>query len=578
MDEITNQYPPSQIKATSAEGRSVIPQARVDSVITREQDRAETAEKTAKAVGLFMPSVQAKVEDKKENRGQAESNLMDQAHEESEHIKNSMEQEKSFLGLGKFFGSKERKEQEQQDEAEMEELKQKLRQADKELNIANNELTLVTNRQEELTKEAKHASSVKQANESGGPMEASKRMTESLKSQDVVKYYSEVNYPIENTDYLIPQPIIEQLTPKIQELILNRGTNDSSSPVHYSMIRVQGIEERITKNKKILKEGTADQEIKIRIEALQRNLWWENSQSSKNYETINKIREEIAKNEGILKTETATQEINEELSEDQKSLELEKTKLQLKINSEVKKAIVGITPFYEEIIKLTDQEQIPLSQHLFTQMIARGMQISSVGGGEFAEKVLGRGVNLGTALNSRGDSELEKFFSKYRNIQDRNRLPYVLAFGAGVLIDDRYYKGSSVHESLRNWLAETLPVQGTESVRENNQWVTKTTEPQEKGFGYVLKLSERMGYGKSLKDLIENTDDPGWYEAIKEANQIVSNIYKVMREKESSIVSKVEDRYTYPLQEMKEKFIGHSKLSVDPDNLFSEPILNQSRY
>jgi len=27
------------------------------------------------------------------------------------------------------------------------------------------------------------------------------------------------------------------------------------------------------------------------------------------------------------------------------------------------------------------------------------------------------------------------------------------------------------------------------------------------------------------------------------------------------------------LLEMKEKFIGHSKLSVDPDNLFSEPIL-----
>ena len=569
---------PASITSVSSEGKPVIPPERVEAVIKREQDKAKLAENKATEVGSLIPPIQERVKEAQSSSLQAEAKLMDQAHKESEHIKDTMKQEKSFLGLGKFFGRQERQQLAEQDEAKMEELRRQLRSTRQEAEIAQNNLQKTESSQNELLRSAKHATEVKQANESGGPMEASSKMTESLKSQDVVKYYSEVNYPIENTDYLIPQPIIEQLTPKIQELILNRGTNDSSSPVHYSMIRVQGIEERITKNKKILKEGTADQEIKIRIEALQRNLWWENSQSSKNYETINKIREEIAKNEGILKTETATQEINEELSEDQKSLELEKTKLQLKINSEVKKAIVGITPFYEEIIKLTDQEQIPLSQHLFTQMIARGMQISSVGGGEFAEKVLGRGVNLGTALNSRGDSELEKFFSKYRNIQDRNRLPYVLAFGAGVLIDDRYYKGSSVHESLRNWLAETLPVQGRESVRENNQWVTKTTEPQEKGFGYVLKLSERMGYGKSLKDLIENTDDPGWYEAIKEANQIVSNIYKVMREKESSIVSKVEDRYTYPLQEMKEKFIGHSKLSVDPDNLFSEPILNQSRY
>jgi hypothetical protein len=529
MSENTVRFP-SQIIEKSSDNKPVVPEQRIKAVVEREDRKIDEAKNSILDNRDAVLEMEEGNKEITSQKNEQEANYrQEKKHTNLSEIQRQTK-ENQFFGLGKLFGKKEREVQRAEDEQKMAEIRSKLEQVTEADKQNQQDLQETNEAISQNEKKAKHAEELVRANKLGGPMRTSEGMREALQKQDSVKFYREVNYPIENTDYLIPQPIIEQLTPKIQTLVLNAGTYDSDSSVHFDLIRVQKIEEKVTKNKKILEEGSVNQVI------------------------------------------------TQELSEDQKSLELEKTKLQLKVNSEVRKAIIGITPFYEKIIKLTDQEQIPLSQHLLTQMITRGMQISSVEGWEFAEKVLGRRVDRGMAFMSRGDSELEKFFSRYKNIQGRNRLPYVLAFGAGALIDNHYYKQDSVHQSLRNLLAETLPVPRTESVIENNQWVTKTTEPQEKGYGHVLKLSERRGYGKTLKDLIETTDDPGWYEAVKEANQIVSNIYKVMLEKGPYVVDKVGDKYSRPLQEMTKKFVGNSGLYVDPKNLFSEPILNQSRY
>jgi hypothetical protein len=190
----------------------------------------------------------------------------------------------------------------------------------------------------------------------------------------------------------------------------------------------------------------------------------------------------------------------------------------------IEKTIVEITPLYKEIIKLADEKKIPVNLNLINKAFTEGINITySIGSSSVAdfisEKLGKRAGWLDTSYYAMGAANLDRFFEKRKNIQGENRLPYVIAYATGVLVNKAPYRTA---ELLRDWIAETVPVPRKEIVYEKGQFVEKDLGSLPLGYGFFIKR----------QDDLKETRDEGVIEAMKVAREIVVNIDLTYKEKQ----------------------------------------------
>jgi hypothetical protein len=334
-------------------------------------------------------------------------------------------------------------------------------------------------------------------------MRTSEGMREALQKQDSIKMYNEFNYPIEDASHIFPYNMVKQLVGEMEKM------EDSFTTVK----DFRKLQEKIQESQLSAVEG-------------------ENTNIDKN-----------------------------QFEKDIKSLS-EQKKL---VDQEVRAAIVGMTPFYEEIIKIADEEDLQISQKLLTKMILEGMKADDAFEAQgFTRKTLGvsNPDNLELYL-AKGEAQLEMFFNKYDYIRGPEMLPYIIAYGAGKLHSSDSIS-RNISESLRNWLAESIPVPDIDRIWENGEWVTKETKPTERGFGYVLKAFGEFRNGRNRDKAfdVRDSQDKGWVTALDKADGIVNNIINNMKrkEKDSNVMYQTFDKgkektiNKYPLREVAERF------------------------
>jgi hypothetical protein len=102
---------------------------------------------------------------------------------------------------------------------------------------------------------------------------------------------------------------------------------------------------------------------------------------------------------------------------------------------------------------------------------------------------------------------MEKFFSHRKNIVGEARLPYVIAYAAGELVNNA---PAHVVLDLRNLISEAIPVEHSSG------------ETSPLGFGYSIS-------NNTFREI--TTSDKGVVDAFTQANKIASNIFDTLREK-----------------------------------------------
>ena len=178
--------------------------------------------------------------------------------------------------------------------------------------------------------------------------------------------------------------------------------------------------------------------------------------------------------------------------------------------------IVGITPFYEQLMKYAEENEISLSENTLLKLIKGGMNIQSHSGYEFMKRHGG----TSESWYEKGGSYLSNFFKEHR-IPEKDRVPYIMAFAAGVSSQEGIILQAS---TFRYWLIESFPVDQVDSVWDTSErnWI-KVERPQTPlGFGhYCSRGNSEKAWGRQYVDESEAG-------AIEQANSIVLDTYDAM--------------------------------------------------
>lgn len=179
-----------------------------------------------------------------------------------------------------------------------------------------------------------------------------------------------------------------------------------------------------------------------------------------------------------------------------------------KINS----ALIGITPLYEQIVRISEEKGVPMSENLIIAAFTEGLNITQeINDHNTWEFVKGKQGGSVTASDvgyyQTAAASMERFFSQRKNIVGEARLPYIIAYAAGELINNA---PAHVVLDLRNLISEVIPV-------EHN-----SGEISPLGFGYSID-------NNTFREMA--TSDPGVVDAFTRANKIASNIFETLREK-----------------------------------------------
>ena len=301
------------------------------------------------------------------------------------------------------------------------------------------------------------------------PIQTSPELTQTLNKQDelskTLKFYSEHKYSAEQPQYLLTSEIREELK---DGFLKQRG--------------ILGYQQTIF----IITKAT---------EAKRTELNEYSKLTNPDPERLKKLKNTLIEQEDYLIKETG------------------------RVNNKIENKIVEITPVYEEIVKLTDEENIPVSQHLVTRAIIEGFSITADQnmnrGEELVKEKKGYYSSSDTGYYAIGAANLKEFFERRKNIPEKNRLPYIIAYAAGALANGA---PARMVDHLRLWIAENTPVAQTERVRENGEWVDKISDPTVLGFGYFI--------GKSLYDYQERgTRNKALVETITKGNNIAMRVY-----------------------------------------------------
>jgi hypothetical protein len=339
-------------------------------------------------------------------------------------------------------------------------------------NITTAESTLNENLeyQNEVVGQVEHAEEEIAANKLGGPTEISSKMTEALKQQDVTKAYAEFGYPTENAK-LPTKELFDNLRDFVYQLKFKPGIEENQKAF-------EGQKTYLAENREYLEKNGYAKGYEDRIKQ-----WTENLPK--------RTRD----------AEMASAEV-----------------------------VLNMTPFIEITTEICDKENIPLSQRLMETAIKEGMQITQGVEGKylmeawnFVREKKGSVTSNDVGYYAIGASQLDKFFKNRPNIEGRNRLPYVIAYAAGALANGA---PANMPDHLRNWLSETIPGPGAESIREGGKWVVKQTEPHARGYGYFLSDGrERNQFDEG------QTYEQGWVDIVTEANEIALKVYDKLGER-----------------------------------------------
>jgi len=144
----------------------------------------------------------------------------------------------------------------------------------------------------------------------------------------------------------------------------------------------------------------------------------------------------------------------------------------------------------------------------FTEGLNITKEVSSKDTWNFVREKQGGAVSaMDVGYYQTAAASMEKFFSRRKNIVGEARLPYIIAYAAGELVNNA---PAHVVLDLRNLISEAIPVEHSSG------------EKSPLGFGYSIEHN-------TFREM--TTNDPGVVDAFTQANKISSNIFDTLREK-----------------------------------------------
>ena len=183
-------------------------------------------------------------------------------------------------------------------------------------------------------------------------------------------------------------------------------------------------------------------------------------------------------------------------------------------DKKINEVLIGITPLYEQIVRLSESKGVQMNEQLIIKAFTEGLNITKNIGKrstwDFVKEKKGREIGSSdVGYYDVSAATMEEFFSNRKNIVGEARLPYILSYAAGELVNNA---PAHVVLDLRNLISEAIPV-------EHN-----SGEKSPLGFGYSIKNNTFNLEGSS-------TYDKGVVEAFTKANEITLNVFDTLKEK-----------------------------------------------
>lgn len=136
--------------------------------------------------------------------------------------------------------------------------------------------------------------------------------------------------------------------------------------------------------------------------------------------------------------------------------------------------------------------------------------------------------STGVGYYTIGAAQLNNFFNKHQIPEGEARVPYILAYTSGALANGvPMYLGPI----SRDWLADALPCERTETVRRDGSWVEESRPAMPRGLGsFIIKRDDPESSG-SWTIQREGTTDRGLADVMKKAGDIVRSVYEKFKER-----------------------------------------------
>lgn len=181
-------------------------------------------------------------------------------------------------------------------------------------------------------------------------------------------------------------------------------------------------------------------------------------------------------------------------------------------DKKINEVLIGITPLYEQIVKISEEKGVQMNEQLIIRAFTEGLNITRNFNKDSVDAFLREktGRNIGYSDKSYLNTSvavMNEFFANRKNIVGEARLPYILAYIAGEMVNNA---PRDVMVDTRNLLAESIPVKQSSGI----------IEPL--GFGFTVKHN-------TLGNMV--TYDPAVLEAFAQANEITHEILDSLNER-----------------------------------------------
>lgn len=286
------------------------------------------------------------------------------------------------------------------------------------------------------------------------PIETSTSMKEALANQSeiaqTIVFYAEHNYPETKVEYLIPSDFVDKF--------VTIGMEASTAP-------------------------------KVR------HAEWEIEKAKAEIEDLNKNGNPKEDNPYWLGKERYIHDANQKIENTKNSIPV----IEAQGKKETVDAVVQMTPLWESMIKITEEQGLEINQHLLLKAFKIGTLRNNTGIIEYYKEVMGRDPQLGMGdyyygpeMNSiQGYADLGKFFKDRPNIKGKNKTPYVYAYAMGNMVREGGLK-INIAEGLSRWIAGTVEVNKVDMVfKKGIGWVESNGRQEELGFDYFLLRSSK---------------------------------------------------------------------------------------
>lgn len=444
------------------------PEERVHQVVDRSE---KTAAQATQSADLAAASQVGLLPSKEKYLGDAENNEVE--------IARIQEEQAALTGFAKVkdavtFGPMDRKTRLSMQEQQ---LANNRRAADRLQGIYDEEVEIEQRERQTAT----HESTVAEANRRNigpdnyvSPIEPSAGMTEALKKQDEIaaplkeeavrnaetqSFYKEIGHEAE-PQYLLPPEIVKEIKEALEMRVKDRGS------------------------------------------------WVE----ADYHQHLGKIEAETAQIAAILTDKEHNYSSMQEFYDmEKKLLDLKRGKesylKSLKTyQTEQNKHVGEVTACFEAAAKVAEEMGVELNLHLFVKAFQEGMQIFSKGSNEGwrkATQVFGRQASASeVGYHEMGAALLENFFQFRPKIQDKAKIPYIMAFAAGAM---EFGSGLDIADHMRKWVAASVNVSQTEVTQRDGQRNEETTVKPlgfDKFFDPYIKRTISQG-GNAYPSIIE---------------------------------------------------------------------------